>query len=756
MIDLGRPPLHSEGITLFADHADPLRFYYVPDVPRLRRRGDGRPELSLLKYRLDPGAHQALGGGLLSFSVDLSVPQERLAALRTRISRHFGLSGTPQLGPIVADAGACELVLIDRSSASPAATSGSPGSSDGSDDDLIVRMLGGASPSLFGDNATMFAVVLSPEGVALIEGALRGGSLPAGVVYALKVTGLRPALRATLRARWQQIYHYYENRFHGGQLLLAADIGATITKLIEQQDIQIEIDELVPPDQRTQVYEQAVQRVQTYVLEELFKPTLAKDPAPAAEPEGGLLATIGGVIKGLLGAFSFTYTLRQVDRAELKTFSYQLNVARAEQLTLSPQGTLTLLATLEDGQAAPLDVDGLITAVDPATSAELHFDIGALVDLAAEDIDHIEVFLSYGDRHQTITLDAASPRQTFVAWQRPELGLAVSYRYAVHFRVDSAGESGVVESLLQRTEARVIRINPCELYQRVVLRAVAQGVPFDRFPLVLCDVQIKTLDSGTAQLQTLELSAQDSEKIWRVRTPLGAALRTMARLRYVDTQGVQTERDWQDIEPGTLIVGNPFPDIMDVQILGSARFGVEVSRLVVELKADADPSRVATRILTREQPFATWSVPLSDPRNRDYQYRVTVHTMRSEVRLGRWLPGPPDGAKLVVGEGIARLREIQLMFIGRPLVELHLLGIKVRLQFEDAEAGLLAEQELWIQDTRLPLRWSYPVADTQRQHFSYQLTLVGMTGAQRTLDAVTTQELLVLVPLTAEHAMPAP
>lgn len=754
MIDLGRPPLHGEGITLFADHADPLRFYYVPDVPRLRRRSDGTPELSLLKYRLDPGVHQALGGGLLSFTVDLSVPQERLDALRARVSRHFGLSGTPQLGPIVADSGQCELVLIDRSSASPAAGSAAVGGTEVADESLIERLLGGTSPSLFGDNAAMFAAVLSAEGVALMEGALRGGGLPAGVVYALKVTCLRPALRATLRARWEQIYHYYENRFHGGQLLLAADIGATITTLIERQDIQIEIDELVPSDQRTQVYEQAVQRAQTYVLEELFKPTLTQDTAPAPEPEGGLLATIGGVIKGVLGAFSFTYTLRQVDRAELKTLSYQLHVARAEQLTLSPQGALTLLAQSEQGPSPPVDVDRLIVTVDPAASSELRFDVGVLLDLASEEIDHIEVFLSYGERHQTLILDADSPRQTFLAWYRAELGLRVSYRYAVHFRADSTGDGSVVQSALQRTEARVIRINPCDLYQRVAVRVVAQGIPFDRFPLVLCDVQVKTPDSGMVQQQTLELSAQAPEKTWRVRAQLGVALRTLARLRYVDAQGVQLERDWEDIEPGTWIIGNPFPDVMDVPILGSARFGSDVSRLVVELKADADPSHVATRILTREQPFATWSVPLSDPRNRGYQYRVTVHTVRSEVRPGRWLPGPPDGGKLVVGEGIARLREVQLMFLGRSFAELRLLGIKVRFQFEDQEAGLTAEHEQWVQDTKTPIRWSYPVADTQRQSYRYQLTLVGITGAQRMLDAVTTQELLVLVPLTADLEPP--
>ena len=57
MIDLGRAPFHAEGVTLFPDHAEPGRFHYLPDGPRLRfssPEGDreGEPELSLLKYLL--------------------------------------------------------------------------------------------------------------------------------------------------------------------------------------------------------------------------------------------------------------------------------------------------------------------------------------------------------------------------------------------------------------------------------------------------------------------------------------------------------------------------------------------------------------------------------------------------------------------------------------------------------------------------------------------------------------------------------
>jgi len=142
MIDLGGAPYHGEGVTLFPDHAEAGRFHYVADAPRLRLGLDGAPELSLLKYRLDPALHAALGAGMLSLTVDLGVDEERLERLRRRL-RASGVPGPVQLVPVGADTGRCELVLIDRSSrdeGAPAAPA-PPGSSG-----LVERILGAAAP----------------------------------------------------------------------------------------------------------------------------------------------------------------------------------------------------------------------------------------------------------------------------------------------------------------------------------------------------------------------------------------------------------------------------------------------------------------------------------------------------------------------------------------------------------------------------------------------------------------------------------
>ena len=116
MIDLSRPALHAEGVTVFPDHADPALFHYLPDAPRLSLRADGTPELSLLKYQLDPSLNQALGAGMLALTVDIGVDDAVLAKLTGRLRAQFSLDKAPVVSPVQADSGSCDLIVINKDS----------------------------------------------------------------------------------------------------------------------------------------------------------------------------------------------------------------------------------------------------------------------------------------------------------------------------------------------------------------------------------------------------------------------------------------------------------------------------------------------------------------------------------------------------------------------------------------------------------------------------------------------------------------
>jgi hypothetical protein len=105
MLYLDKPIGPIRGMMIYADHADPDLFYYVPERPRLARN-DGKPEFVLLKYRrditdnpdFDPDMKQSLGGGFLAFTVDLGVEEDELKAIKKELGRYS--NGEPKLVPI--------------------------------------------------------------------------------------------------------------------------------------------------------------------------------------------------------------------------------------------------------------------------------------------------------------------------------------------------------------------------------------------------------------------------------------------------------------------------------------------------------------------------------------------------------------------------------------------------------------------------------------------------------------------------------
>ncbi len=736
MIDLGKPAIRSHGVAFLPDHADPLRYHCLPEAPQLRRRLDGTFELTLLKYRLDPDLNETLGAGLLSFTVDLGIDEEVLSAASARLRAVVQAEQQLRVTPVQAQGGYCEVVVIDSSS-----QEGTDGS-DAADSPMVHRILGSTGLALYGANAATFQVVLSPEGVALVEGALLEGGLPIGVVYHLETTGLRPAMRATIRARWRDMYEFFENRFHGGKLLLAADLGETTEDLIRRELLIIEVDDLVPPDEQLAVHRSAVAQAERYVLEKLFKPTLGQQP-PADDPDGDSpLEIVGRALKDVVGLVSFEYSLKNLQRDELKTFEYRLAASTAERMTLAPQGSLALLTGEAD--ASTPDLSAVVRTVEPTVDPQMTFDVGSLVGLEREEVDHIEVWLRYGETEEHRVLESATPRVEVPFWYDADLGTEIEHRYEAHLHPGTDGFGVVLASAPARTQERVIRIDPTQLYQRHRVHALAQGIPFDIYPRVIVDLSAQDHEGGRESERTLVLTAETAEGTWSVRGPLERPLRFKRRLRYVDTAGQETIDDWETFVPGILIVPHPAPDVRDLLILGSARFGSVVQRLIVELRPHSDPSHVTTRILTAEASSANWAWPVPAESAAGYDYRITVHHSSGQLKEGVWTTGTPG--KLVVGEG-GRVRDVELLFVGGTFEALDLLALKIRFAFRDAEAGLESEDERVVQDLSAPIRWSYPVADAERQAYSYQLTLIKRDGTSEVRPPVETSDLLVVQPL---------
>lgn len=757
MIDFGRPVFHAVdeqgGITLFADHAVPNRVYYLPDRPRVRLTAGGRPEVALTRYQVDDHLRGIIGGGLLSLTVEIAVEPERLEPIRTRLQRHLDLATPVEFFPVQPDSAACRLLLLDESSevtpAEPGTSAASPGTPPAETPDqpatgsaagpvaepsaLVERILGSTVPSLVGTQPATFLAVLSETGTRIVEAALRQGELPVGIVYALQVLGIRPALRGRFTARWDQVYDFLERRFHGGKLLLAVDVGPIIEELERREWIRVEIDQLVPEAERVEAYREVLQHVQEEIIQKFFQPTLGQ--APLEEGGDDFTEMLRRGIADVVGVLSFTFSFRKVDRSELKTSTHELAVDAAEYRTMAPQGMLATL--LHVPGALRFEPDAHIRSLQPGPSPEMRFDIAAAVDWSQHRVSAIECAAAYGERTENFTLTADAPRRELVFFHQADLGAAMALTWSAHFDPGTDGDGvSFATAGAQAYESRVIRLDPRTLVESIDVRAIAQGIPFDTWPRALMDLRVVAAGRATPLDTTLQLDAAHSEASWRVTLPRGTSYALQRRLRWVGIDGRVVDRDWADIEPGAHVVGPPYLDSLRVSILASARFGDAVDRLVVEMARDEAPGETTSFVLTQAAPEAEWAVPLAplsgpfDPdaekARRAWSYRVTVRTPFGEVRTGEWLAG--DGARLIAGEGFAMLREVELLLLGPPLESLNAVALKVRFAFEDPDADLFAEHEQLIEAVGKPVRWRYPVADPARRTWTWQLTRILASG----------------------------
>src|SRR4051794_10306306 len=110
--------LSVEGYTVFQDDTNslepaqpgrplpPLRFYVLPEKPAIALDKDGQPIFSLIVYRQDEDrispadATKDVGGGILTFTVILDVPDQKMKAIRQKLANRFYGDATDPNQPI--------------------------------------------------------------------------------------------------------------------------------------------------------------------------------------------------------------------------------------------------------------------------------------------------------------------------------------------------------------------------------------------------------------------------------------------------------------------------------------------------------------------------------------------------------------------------------------------------------------------------------------------------------------------------------
>lgn len=303
--------LELQGLTIYRDYNDRERFYYLPRSPHLTMEG-GQPMFQLLIYRRGGGGtvgadERVSGGGFLTMTVDLGVPQGTRDAVASELSSRFGVQA--MLLPVPVEGGSVRISALDSTSGATDADANHSGPR------FVEKIMASAKPSLYGDERTAFTAELSQEGATLMRAALSGpGATPIVVIYDLQFKGLHPAYECTIKIHFQQSYHYLRNRMQANTLWLRTDIDREMEELRKQGSIEIE--EVKYETEEPSARADRLQKLQDLAKElaqwTFFKPginpgqVLAQDRGSltAADPTAALSAITQGLTSRSAAAFT--------------------------------------------------------------------------------------------------------------------------------------------------------------------------------------------------------------------------------------------------------------------------------------------------------------------------------------------------------------------------------------------------------------------------------------------------------------------
>lgn len=282
MLIFGSKTVTIDGITVFADHADPNQFWYLPGPVALAKSGpDKKAEFSFIKYKPAAVSGGAKGGGFLSFKANLQLDPALEQKILSEVSP--GIEGKVRLSAVQFDEGSVECVALNlQGSGGKVAIPAGPGTFN-----AVENILGASVPSLFGENSAAFSLTLSQEGAIIIEKAFNEGLTPVGIIYNLKFTGLRPALDVKITADLKKVYTQFSASLSGQYYFFKAGIDAGFEKLVQSKAIKIEVTNFITDEDKKEKEKWALDFFKDKLLNDFFEPTLSPGKLLGETPKTG-------------------------------------------------------------------------------------------------------------------------------------------------------------------------------------------------------------------------------------------------------------------------------------------------------------------------------------------------------------------------------------------------------------------------------------------------------------------------------------
>ena len=716
MLDLELRTRTVAGVDLAGDDEDRFAYYVLPPAPCVAER-DGKPAINLLRFVRDG----ALSGGHLELELELAHPQSVLDAARQQLQDALkDNSNRVTLRPLPLLAGSAELMFVGRET-----------SSDGSISALLRRRYGAATPSLQPPFTAAFSVLLSPEGVQLIDAALRSGAAPIGAIYRLQIEGLRPAQKILAHVDWSRVYEHFSSHFKEGELFAVEDIQKLSEQLIEKKAITIQVVQAIaasdgapPPD-----IAPALQWIQREIAEKCCEPTITLSRAPAHAS----LGTLGD----MFGVGS-CFTVKRLTQIEQTTadidFSRDVVVVR----------TLTAQANLVDLLGgAPVDEHIGDAGLHHPFFDRVSLHLTTARPLCATFTSEVIARFNYGQTQVPIRLTADTAEGQAEAWADQAADRTWTLPVDLTLAADAPVDPGAVLHLPALSgQSRELRLDLERMLNlwSVEVRASAD----DR--VLMTRVALQQTRGGKPvgdARETMLVPQATRQLVWMRGFEPGDQITASVRHLLKDNRMIEL----QPFTVETRVVRLPpaFPATMAVQVFSDDDWS-GLDKVVATLQKNPD-SQAATFLFDKPGMAVAVDLDLPDPVDRSYRYKVARTLEDGTEKEDDWQT--TDRSVLLVGRVASDMLVVDVQPVGPELPQAGIYMIEVQLQYLDAANQILNNPTAIIRALADRYHWVVPIKNPNLTSYEYRVTTHRTSGATQIGPWTTTSDRILAIPITA-------
>jgi hypothetical protein len=735
-------------LQVFSDFSDPRQFYYLPNYPHIAKMEDGAPAIRLIVYRqdlsdiaeTDPDAV-----AFLSLDVDLSWDPDMIDRAASKLQVEDSLPEKPRLTPIFFSKGTVTLMLLDA--ATPADDAGRPAGEE-RPSQFVTKIMGAASPSLYGDNRAIFQASLSKKGAAALTASLDGVT-SIGVVYSLTFPGLQPAFHIKANVDWQKVMNHFSTRENANFIFFESDIQKSIDKLVEAKVITIdETVEGIGADAMDTERDQVMTAVRQLIFEKFFEATFKPvDPAGGGTANDVVDTLTHLARNGLTLGLGYTYHRKEVTIEELRTLDIDWTARKATERVIYPQAHMYNLIA-----GAAVTRAQLVTIVDGSAEVwrTLPFQIMAAAAWDDDGIAGITVDVSFdpispASSGVSVFLEKAHDKVVHRDWA-DRTGDDFRYKYEIVFRDGGvAGPRQKVNSGADwlRQHGTILVINPRDLYELVQLEVAATNdFPFDRWPAVQAAVRYRA-DDGSFQHYDDAVLKSDSRKLTsKFRIDKGVSGLREVQLTFVSRTGERIDQAWMPMQD-QYIVTDPRPRKLNVRAVVSGD-RQNIANLLVDLEYTDEANGIFE---SGQLAFDTdltkplgWTVNLADPTKQRYRYRMTLVTKNGDFVQTAWIS--TDAPTLAVGEMYVRLLTVDIV---TGTLDAGVDAVEVAVVYDDV-GGNVHDEHTFRLGASSRSQWQVKLKDAANRSYRMTTTWIRPDGFNPKVGPLTTSDTYVVVP----------